>query len=95
MLDLASSGVHYFGFDFHRECKGKKLDNVARLVHSMTQNLEDMGFAHRIDQVIKVLVTAETNTRQDNDVHEHVKEQLGTVRTNCMDCLDRTNYFQV
>jgi hypothetical protein len=30
-----------------------------------------------------------------NDKHEKIEEQTGTVRTNCIDCLDRTNVTQV
>lgn len=30
-----------------------------------------------------------------NDKGEKMKEQLGVVRTNCIDCLDRTNVTQV
>ena len=30
-----------------------------------------------------------------NDKGEKIEEQTGTVRTNCIDCLDRTNVTQV
>lgn len=30
-----------------------------------------------------------------NEKAEKMKEQLGVVRTNCIDCLDRTNVTQV
>lgn len=30
-----------------------------------------------------------------NEKSEKLKEQLGVVRTNCIDCLDRTNVTQV
>lgn len=30
-----------------------------------------------------------------NEKGEKMKEQLGVVRTNCIDCLDRTNVTQV
>ena len=30
-----------------------------------------------------------------NDKQEKIEQQTGTVRTNCIDCLDRTNVTQV
>ncbi|KAK0530681.1 Phosphoinositide phosphatase sac1 [Tilletia horrida] len=77
--ELANDKVIYTYFDFHHECKGMKFERVMGLVNT----LEQKGLS------------------QDNFFHydssagsKVVRTQDAVLRTNCMDCLDRTNVVQ-
>lgn len=69
---------NYIEFDFHLQCKNMAYQNIEKLIDSMEEELNIYGYF-------------EGNLREDNKV---LKEQEGIVRTNCMDCLDRTNVVQ-
>ncbi|CAG8909719.1 unnamed protein product [Penicillium egyptiacum] len=62
-------------FDFHRECRGMKFENVSRLVERLKDTLNEFCYT----------IIA------DNDI---LQTQKGIIRTNCMDCLDRTGVAQ-
>ncbi|ODA83724.1 hypothetical protein RJ55_02239 [Drechmeria coniospora] len=62
-------------FDFHRECRGMKFENVSHLLLKLQRGLEEMG-----------------STTYENG--ELSQRQKAVLRTNCMDCLDRTNVCQ-
>ncbi|CAI7566787.1 unnamed protein product [Penicillium bialowiezense] len=62
-------------FEFHRECRGMKFENVSRLVDRLKDTLNEFCYT----------IVA------DNDV---LQTQKGIIRTNCMDCLDRTGVAQ-
>ncbi|KAJ5816099.1 Inositol phosphatase [Penicillium robsamsonii] len=62
-------------FDFHRECRGMKFENVSRLVDRLKDTLNEFCYT----------IVA------DNDI---LQTQKGIIRTNCMDCLDRTGVAQ-
>ncbi|KAJ5312148.1 hypothetical protein N7508_002978 [Penicillium antarcticum] len=62
-------------FDFHRECRGMKFENVSRLVDRLKDTLNEFCYT--------IIV--------DNDI---LQTQKGIMRTNCMDCLDRTGVAQ-
>lgn len=70
--------VHYIYFDFHHECKNMKFENVHKLINT----IGELGF------------------NDDNYFHYDMAEgkvintQTKVIRTNCMDCLDRTNVVQ-
>ncbi|EGV60340.1 Phosphoinositide phosphatase sac1 [Yamadazyma tenuis] len=70
--------VHYVYFDFHHECKNMKFENADKLIPI----LENMGF----DQA--------NYFHYDFKNQKVVNLQKKCVRTNCMDCLDRTNVVQ-
>ncbi|CAG7973780.1 unnamed protein product [Penicillium salamii] len=62
-------------FEFHRECRGMKFENVSRLVDRLKDTLNEFCYT----------IVA------DSDV---LQTQKGIIRTNCMDCLDRTGVAQ-
>ncbi|KAF7521163.1 hypothetical protein PCG10_008567 [Penicillium crustosum] len=62
-------------FDFHRECRGMKFENVSRLVDRLKDTLNEFCYT----------IVA------DSDI---LQTQKGIIRTNCMDCLDRTGVAQ-
>ena len=72
--------VSYEWFDFHHVCRGMKFENVSFLLGILGPKLEALG-----------------STVADVDaqgVHQVTERQKGVLRTNCMDCLDRTNVCQ-
>ncbi|GAA6061613.1 hypothetical protein JCM10212_000955 [Sporobolomyces blumeae] len=70
--------VHYVYFDFHHECKGLRFDRVSGLIDGLHEELEKQGFYYH-----------DTTTSPQAQ-----QKQSSVVRTNCMDCLDRTNVVQ-
>ncbi|KAF8473433.1 SacI homology domain-containing protein [Kalaharituber pfeilii] len=80
-----SRKVGFNWFDFHRVCRGMKFEKVALLLDEIEEALEGFGWTETVD------AGAEAEARQGTSVK---CMQKGIVRTNCMDCLDRTNVVQ-
>lgn len=78
--NLARS-AHYLYFDFHTECKNMRFDRISVLIDRLAPALQDMGWYHSTSPSIG----AETTV---------LARQSGVTRSNCMDCLDRTNVSQ-
>ena len=82
--------LSYIWFDFHGECKKMKWENLSKLVSAVDGKLKDWG--HFIAEI-----NYGFDHRQKFNEASHIKilsTQQGTFRTNCMDCLDRTNVVQ-
>lgn len=73
-------GVGFNWFDFHHECRGMRFENVHLLLEELGPILDDFGYTEERTH------TTGAATRE--------KTQSGVLRTNCMDCLDRTNVVQ-
>lgn len=74
--------LHYVYFDFHHECRGMKWYRVKMLIEQLSNmGLKNSDFFHAI-------------ISQEGQVKKIINEQKSVVRTNCMDCLDRTNVVQ-
>lgn len=67
-------------FDFHHACRGMKFENVSLLIDTLAERLDNFGYT--------VLATTDSGEQLVE------KKQSGVLRTNCMDCLDRTNVTQ-
>lgn len=67
--------VRYEFFDFHAACKGQKFENIEFLTSKLTEMIENFKFF--AEQI-----------KKDQKL---LMGQEGTVRVNCLDCLDRTN----
>ncbi|KAI7873046.1 SacI homology domain-containing protein [Spinellus fusiger] len=76
---LADPNIKYVEFDFHRETKGMRFENISKLSTSL------------YDDLVK---TAYFWEAQSSDIDLICCRQKGVFRTNCMDCLDRTNVVQ-
>ncbi|KAI9353947.1 SacI homology domain-containing protein [Pilaira anomala] len=76
--NLADPNIKYVEFDFHRETKGMRFENISKLSKSLHDDLS------------KIQYFWETTGERENVYCK----QSGTFRTNCMDCLDRTNVVQ-
>ncbi|KAL2061396.1 hypothetical protein VTL71DRAFT_7669 [Oculimacula yallundae] len=75
--------LHYVYFDFHNETKGLQWHRAQLLLDRLSDSLEKQQYFRGID------MPADTEGRLE--VRNH---QTSVVRTNCMDCLDRTNVVQ-
>ena len=75
--------LHYVYFDFHNETKGLKWHRAQILLDQLTEALEKGQYFRGLD------MPADAQGRL-----EVRNQQTAVVRTNCMDCLDRTNLVQ-
>jgi phosphatidylinositol 4-phosphatase len=75
--------LHYVYFDFHNETKGMQWHRVQFLIDQLHDALEKQQYFRGVD------MPADLEGRLE--VRNH---QTSVVRTNCMDCLDRTNVVQ-
>ncbi|KAF9920806.1 hypothetical protein FBU30_009270 [Linnemannia zychae] len=80
-IDLMNDpDVKYLHFDFHHECSKMRWHRVALILDHFQAELHAQGY-------FKAIV--------DKDgVEKVLLKQTSVVRTNCMDCLDRTNVVQ-
>ncbi|KAF9968671.1 hypothetical protein BGZ70_000516 [Mortierella alpina] len=84
---LAEPRITYVEFDFHEQCRGMKYENIERLIKSQETPILDLGYCW----------LAPRNAKSDqtkDESFERLYDQKGVIRTNCMDCLDRTNVVQ-
>ncbi|VUC37751.1 unnamed protein product [Clonostachys rosea] len=75
--------VHYVYFDYHTETKGMNMHKAYALVERLANVLESQGYFRGID----------TPANKDRVIDAR-SLQTSVMRTNCMDCLDRTNVVQ-
>lgn len=75
--------LHYIYFDFHNETKGLKWHRALLLLDQLKQGLIKGQYFRGVD------MPADAQGRL-----EVRNQQTAVVRTNCMDCLDRTNVVQ-
>lgn len=74
----AGARVRYVPFDFHRECRGMHWENIERLIVIIGEDLRQHAFL----------------LARIGDPVGMLSRQTGIIRTNCIDCLDRTNVVQ-
>lgn len=75
--------LHYVYFDFHNETKGLRWHRAQILLDQLKEGLVQGQYFRGVD------LPGDTQDRL-----EIRNEQSAVVRTNCMDCLDRTNVVQ-
>eukprot|EP00871_Galdieria_phlegrea_P001412 jgi/Galph1/2271/GphlegSOOS_G934.1 len=76
--NFTSDAADYIAWDFHHLCKGMRFDRVDQLVQRLGPFLERSGYFY--------------TKLGDENFSPWV--QKGCIRTNCIDCLDRTNVVQ-
>ena len=81
--DQKYSRLHYIYFDFHNETKGLKWHRAQLLLDQLKEGLKKGQYFRGMD------MPADAQGRL-----EVRNQQTAVVRTNCMDCLDRTNVVQ-
>ncbi|KAG0365953.1 hypothetical protein BGZ54_006001 [Gamsiella multidivaricata] len=77
---LGDPDVKYYHFDFHHECGKMRWHRVSLLLDHLHNELVSQGY-------FKAEVT-------EGIIQQVYQRQSSVVRTNCMDCLDRTNVVQ-
>ncbi|KAH8153430.1 uncharacterized protein LAJ45_02242 [Morchella importuna] len=76
--------VGFSWFDFHHECRGMRFENVKHLFDELGPVLDGFGYHDE-----------SSSPSAGGGGGGHVtRRQQGVLRTNCMDCLDRTNVVQ-
>jgi hypothetical protein len=75
--------LHYIYFDFHNETKGLQWHRAKLLLQQLEQGVRAGGYFRSVD------MPGHADGRM-----EIRSKQAAVVRTNCMDCLDRTNVVQ-
>jgi len=79
---LGPNSIEHIWYDFHAECKGGRWDRLSLLLDQVAPTLNEQGYFSAVPN------------NGDNKEWEIQSLQDGVVRTNCMDCLDRTNVVQ-
>ncbi|KAJ4357420.1 Phosphoinositide phosphatase sac1 [Didymosphaeria variabile] len=74
--------IHYVYFDFHNETKGLQWHRAKLLMDQLAPHVLKHGYFRGVDMP------------GDSGRVEVRRHQTAVVRTNCMDCLDRTNVVQ-
>jgi hypothetical protein len=77
----------YLYWDFHAECRKMRFDRISILVDRLQEALNDMGWFHGSAPSSTGFGNVSSPTRL-------LSKQTGVIRSNCMDCLDRTNVAQ-
>ncbi|ORZ26991.1 SacI homology domain-domain-containing protein [Lobosporangium transversale] len=77
---LNDPDIKYHHFDFHHECSKMRWHRVSLLLDHFNEELQSQGY-----------FKAEFSKDGTEKV---LQQQTSIVRTNCMDCLDRTNVVQ-
>ena len=83
--------IHYIAWDMARASKSNDQDVITILENIAIQVLETTGFFHSgKEPFINML----KNVSKDHIKSTQGQRQCGILRTNCIDCLDRTNAAQ-
>lgn len=93
---LNLTDCQYEWFDFHHECRNMKWKNISILISKIDSFLESKDyFRFLVECAPKKQDITQTESKEDAKLISNITLlQSGCVRTNCMDCLDRTNVVQ-
>ncbi|KAA0025607.1 phosphoinositide phosphatase SAC7-like [Cucumis melo var. makuwa] len=94
MQQITGDDVRYLHFDFHHICGHVHFERLSILFEQISDFLDQNGQITFLLTSHVYLLFAIYRYMLLNDKGEKMKEQLGVVRTNCIDCLDRTNVTQ-
>ena len=90
--NAALPNVRYIAYDFHHECKGMKYENLNKLVDGVSDEFAALNYFYA------EYVAIEGGSKVPNTTPAYqvtvLRQQTGVFRTNCIDCLDRTNVVQ-
>jgi len=85
---IVAERARYLYWDFHAECRKMRFDRISILVDRLQEALETMGWFHGIAPSSTGFGTSASGPTR------LLSKQTGVIRSNCMDCLDRTNVAQ-
>lgn len=80
---LKDESLNYVWFDFHDECKKMQWHNLSKLLNLLQEYMEKHNYFQ--------IVIDNNSTWSEAEVQ---LKQTGVLRSNCIDCLDRTNVVQ-
>jgi hypothetical protein len=86
--------VAFEWFDFHSACRGMKFENVSLLLDILEAKIDSWGSTVEAAPAPAVGSVSSGNDNSDSKAGEITERQKAVLRTNCMDCLDRTNVCQ-
>lgn len=90
-----ASNARYVYFDFHTECRKMRFDRISLLVDQLKTPLGEMGWFHSSTSAVAQQGQGQAQGQAQGLEGQQTKvKQSGVVRSNCMDCLDRTNVSQ-
>ncbi|KAM3582063.1 Phosphoinositide phosphatase sac1 [Umbelopsis sp. WA50703] len=78
--DINDPNLTYIHFDFHHECRKMRWDRINLLIEQIEEQLSQQGYCHYNATNVQAPYLQ--------------KSQTSVIRSNCMDCLDRTNVVQ-
>jgi hypothetical protein len=81
--------LHYEWFDFHDECKKMKWENLSKLIDNIKEQVDKQDYF-----MAKLDYAFDKKDKLNASNCMIMLNQNGVCRTNCMDCLDRTNVVQ-
>jgi len=86
---IQNKQVTYKHFDFHVECH-KNSEPMMELVENFVfpTNVAQSGI---FAKTFRVITESVSGHKIERVIETNTSEQCGVVRTNCIDCLDRTN----
>ena len=85
-VDFKRDQIGYLHFDFHRECAHNNWARLSLLFQKIKKPFDEYGYF--------LQVAGKDNSSRAKKVKASGKIQTGAFRTNCVDCLDRTNVVQ-
>ena len=94
VFQLNPPRVRYEYFDFHTECSRMRWDRISLLLDSIEEDLTRNGYDLSPWAIVDRLTSNPSYFYEDVERPDMVRLQSGTIRTNCMDNLDRTNVAQ-
>jgi hypothetical protein len=87
--EIKDQFIKYVWFDFHHECRKMKYENLSKLVNQVEDKLHGFDyFMARLD------FGFDRREKLNERTCQITNKQIGNIRVNCMDCLDRTNVVQ-
>lgn len=88
--NLNMKDVGYEWFDFHGECKNMKWENISKLISKIADDLDQFGY------FMALIENSQAKTFKGIEAKsiQIICKQLGSIRTNCVDSLDRTGVVQ-
>ncbi|KAJ2723355.1 Phosphoinositide phosphatase sac1 [Coemansia sp. Benny D115] len=82
--EFNNPAYHYTHFDFHKECSKMRWDRLSILMDELASYDSRFGY-------FKIKRDSKDQALSSGEPEKH---QTGVFRSNCMDCLDRTNVVQ-
>ncbi|KAM3140580.1 hypothetical protein pb186bvf_007392 [Paramecium bursaria] len=80
---MKNQDIKYIWFDFHHECRNMKYENLIKLIAQFKQSLDNEIFSFELQE-----------SKPKIQIVNIQSQQKEIIRTNCVDCLDRTNVVQ-